>query len=97
MNILVVNDDGIQSPGLRALVDALSKRPEHVKICEKANARDKAETKWYYATLAYVDEAISEEEQKLSVADDWEKIEIQEHIAGFEIAKKCLEAGWNER
>ena len=82
---------------LSPLVDALSKRPEHVEICEMTDVRNKAETKWYYATLAYVDEVISEEEQKLSVADDWEKIEIQEHIAGFEIAKKCLEAGWNER
>lgn len=79
------------------LEDALSKRPEYVEICEMADVRDKAETKWYYSTLAYVDEFISDEEQKLSLADDWEKIEIQEHIAGFEIAKKCLEAGWNER
>lgn len=32
MNILVVNDDGIQSPGLRALVEALSKKAK-VFVC----------------------------------------------------------------
>jgi len=32
MNILVVNDDGIQSPGLRALVDALSKKAD-IFVC----------------------------------------------------------------
>ena len=32
MNILVVNDDGIRSPGLRALVDALSKKAK-VFVC----------------------------------------------------------------
>ena len=32
MNILVVNDDGIRSPGLRALVDALSEKAD-VFVC----------------------------------------------------------------
>ncbi len=32
MNILVVNDDGIQSPGLRALVEALSKKAD-IFVC----------------------------------------------------------------
>lgn len=79
------------------LEDALARRPEFVEICEKADIRDKAETKWYYATLAYVDEAISEEAQKISAADDWEKIEVQQRIDGFRFAKQCLEDGWNER
>lgn len=46
--------------------------------------------------LAYVDHLIAEKESLLTTATDWEKIELEEYLAGHRFARKCIIDAWGD-
>ncbi len=76
---------------------SLNEHTEYLKSYEAAPAGEKNEYKLYYGIKAYTENRIKEINEKLKNADDWERVELKERIAGYEFAKECLDQAWQKR
>jgi len=48
----------------------------------------------YRGILAYADYLIAKKEALLATATDWEKVELEEYLAGHKFAQKCIIDAW---
>lgn len=70
---------------------------EYLALYESAPANEKPDYSLYYAALAFTDKECREFEEKLSLATDWERVELKERIDGLQFAKECLNEAWQRR
>ncbi len=71
--------------------------PEYVALYENAPDDEKRDYALYYGVIAFADSEIAKLEEKLSFANDWQKIELEERIGGLQFAKTCLDEAWQRR
>ncbi len=75
--------------------DALIKNDaEFLKAFNEADEDKKSDVGLYYGILAYADLLIEEKAQKLSFANEQEKVELNCYIDGYRFAKKCIKEAW---
>ena len=71
--------------------------PEYVVLYDNASEGEKRDYALYYGVTAFTNSKIAELEEKLSLATDWEKIELEERMGGLQFAKGCLDEAWQKR
>ena len=72
-------------------------RAEYFALYESAPANEKPDYSLYYALVAMTETEIAGMEEKLPSAGDWEKVELEERIGGWNFAKECLDGAWQRR
>lgn len=72
-------------------------RTEYTALYEAAPADAKPDYSLYYAMLAFAEQELSVLEEKLPLASDWERVELEERIGGLLFAKACLDEAWQNR
>lgn len=77
--------------------EILKKRPELLDACESAPVGEEEDYGLYYGMVAFTDELLSECEEKLPNATEWEKIELSERISGYKYSKECLYEAWKKK
>ena len=77
--------------------NSLEQREEYLLQVENAPQNEKIDFKLYYGITGIVGELLTGLEERLSNANDWEKIELEERIGGLEFAKECLNEAWQRR
>lgn len=70
------------------LNEALCLRPE--LLAEYEQAADKKSTGLYLGAVAYAEQKIAECQEQLSLASDWEAVELTERLGGYRFALRCL-------
>ncbi len=79
-------------------VDAVFVRNSaYVLLYENAPDDEKPDYALYYGASALAEEKIADLSGKLSLATDWEKIELEERLGGLRFAKECLDEAWKRR
>ena len=71
--------------------------PEAVALYDAASANEKPDFSLYYALLGFADQELAGLEEKLQKATDWERVELEERMAGLTFAKECLDEAWQKR
>ena len=71
--------------------------PEAVALYEAAPANEKPDFSLYYALLGFADQELAGMEAKLPKATAWERVELEERMAGLTFAKVCLDEAWQKR
>lgn len=82
---------------LRPFGEMLKEHAECFALYEAAPANEKPDYSLYYAMLIFIHKGLSELEEKLPFANDWQKIELEERIGGLQFAKTCLDEAWQKR
>ena len=77
--------------------NSLEQREEYLLQVENAPQNEKIDFKLYYGITGIVGELLTGLEERLSNANDWEKIELEERIGGLKFAKECLNEAWQRR
>ena len=77
--------------------EIFKKHDDYLSIYDSAPDAEKPDIGLYYAMIALADVEIVKLEEKISVANDWEKIELEERIGGLKFAKICLDEAWQKR
>ena len=77
--------------------NSLEQREEYLLQVENAPQNEKIDFKLYYGITGIVGELLTRLEERLSNANDWEKVEIEERIGGLNFAKECLNEAWQRR
>ena len=77
--------------------NSLEQREEYLLQVENAPQNEKIDFKLYYGITNIVGELLTGLEERLSNATDWEKVELEERIGGFQFAKECLDEAWQKR
>lgn len=77
--------------------DVLTANPEYFHHYEAAPANEKPDFSLYYGVLAFIENEISDINEKLQNANDFEKTELEERIGGLEFSKVCLDEAWQRR
>lgn len=67
------------------------------EIYNNASLEERPDIGMYYGMLAYIDMLVCEKEEKLRLADDWEKIELNEYLKGYRFARKCFDEAWEKK
>ncbi len=70
---------------------------EYLALYESATPNEKPDYSLYYAMLAFAEKEAAELAEKIPNATDWERVELEERIRGFEFAEKCLDEAWQNR
>ena len=71
--------------------------PDWVEAYNTADEADRPDIALMGATLAFTEDKITENRQKRAHANDWEAVELDERLGGYEFAKACLIEAWNNR
>ena len=71
--------------------------PDWVEAYNTADEADRPDIALMGATLAFTEDKITENRQKRTHANDWEAVELDERLGGYEFAKACLIEAWNNR
>ncbi|MBQ9133896.1 MAG: hypothetical protein IJX64_05130 [Clostridia bacterium] len=79
---------------LLPLDEILQKRQDYLTLYDNAPDEEKPDYGLYYGMLEFADTLIAEVSQKLPLATDWEKIELECRLDGYCFGKKCLEDAW---
>ena len=66
-----------------------------VEAYETADEANRPDIALMGATLAFTEDKITEKRQKRAHANDWEAVELDERLDGYEFAKACLIEAWN--
>jgi hypothetical protein len=77
--------------------NSLEQREEYLLQVENAPQNEKIDFKLYYGITGIVGELLTGLEERLSNANDWEKIALEERIGGLQFAKECLDEAWQRR
>ncbi len=72
-------------------------RAEYFALYESASTNEKPDYSLYYALLAMSEKEMAKLEEKLPNAGDWEKIELEERLGGWNFGKQCLDEAWQRR
>lgn len=75
----------------------LKQSTDVLAILENASDEEKIDSKLYYGISAIAEDILVDLQKKISVATDWEKIELDERIGGLQFAKACLDEAWQKR
>ena len=70
---------------------------EHLTSYESAPACEKPDYSLYYMMMAFSETELTQLNEKIQNATDWEKIELEERISGLKFASKCLNEAWQRR
>ena len=68
--------------------------PAFFEAIDNAPDDEKRTVALYLGILAYTDHLIAEKESLLATATDWEKVELEEYLAGHRFARKCISDAW---
>lgn len=71
--------------------------PAWVEAYKAADETDRPDIALMGATLAFTEDKITENRQKRAHANDWEAVELDQRLGGYEFAKACLLEAWNNR
>ena len=71
--------------------------PAWVEAYETAEEADRLDIALMGATLAFAEDKITDNRQKRARANDWEAVELDQRLGGYEFAKACLLEAWNNR
>lgn len=82
---------------LMAFNEYFMARPEYFAIYEAAPEGEKPDYALYYGMLTFAEKQISELEEKMPLANDWEKIELTERLGGLRFVLECLREAWEKR
>lgn len=82
---------------LLPLDEMLRKREDYLALYNSAPDEEKPDYGLYYGMIEFADFLIAEASQKLPLATDWEKIELECRLDGYYFGKKCLEDAWRAR
>ena len=77
--------------------NCLKQNVEILALIEKAEADKVIDMKLYYGISIYANEHLNELNAKLTTANDFEKIELDERADGLKFAKACLDTAWQRR
>ena len=77
--------------------ELLKTHDDYLKLCESAAEDEQPDYSLYYAMLAFVAQETEKLENKLSLASDWERVELTERIEGLQFARACLDEAWQKR
>ena len=77
---------------LAPVEEALLLRPE--LLAEYEAAEDKPNAGLYLGFIAFTDQRISECEDMLTRATDWEAVELTERLGGYRFVRECLYDAW---
>lgn len=70
--------------------------PTFFEAVNSAPDDEKRTVALYRGILAYADHLIAEKEALLLTATDWEKIELEEYLAGHRFTRACITDAWEE-
>ncbi|MBQ7337994.1 MAG: hypothetical protein IJW40_06005 [Clostridia bacterium] len=76
---------------------ALLARADLVEQYEHAPKDKQPEYGLYLGFLAFTDLLIAEHEKRFAMANDWERVELEERLAGYRFARAALVAAWEKR
>ena len=71
--------------------------PDWVEAYNTADEADRPDVALMGATLAFTEDKITENRQTRAHANDWEAVELDERLGGYEFAQACLIEAWNSR
>ena len=77
--------------------ELLKERADYLALCDSAPQDEKPDYSLYYAMLALVEKEIGLLEEKLPLATDWERVELEERLGGWRFGKACLDEAWAKR
>jgi hypothetical protein len=77
--------------------ELLKERADYLALCDSAPQDEKPDYSLYYAMLALVEKEIGLLEEKLPLATDWERVELEERLDGWRFGKACLDEAWAKR
>ena len=77
--------------------DIFKAQTEYLALYESAPDCEKPDYSLYYGMLAFADKELEKLKENLTLATDWEKVELEERIGGLNIAKECLNEAWRKR
>lgn len=79
-------------------VDELfKKREDLIALYDNAHPEDKPDIGLYYGMMEFADFLIADTKKKLPCADDWERVEIEHRLSGYEFGKQCLREAFERR
>ena len=71
--------------------DILQRHADRLAGYISADEAAKPDAALFFGLNALIDDRVGELDSNLEMASDWEKIEINERLAGFSAARECLE------
>lgn len=77
--------------------EALKACEDYMDLYESASEEEKPDYSLYYGIRAFSEGQIAELEAKMSLANDWEAIELSERIGGWRFGIECLDDAWEKR
>ena len=82
---------------LQVFNEYMKNRKEYFQLYEAAPESEKPDYALYYGMLAFAEKQMAELEEKLPLANDWEKIELAERLGGWRFGTECLREAWEKR
>lgn len=70
---------------------------EHLALYESAPACEKPDYSLYYMMMSFSETELTQLNEIIQNATDWEKIELEERIGGLKFARECLNEAWQRR
>ena len=70
---------------------------EYLALYESATPSEKPDFSLYYAMLEFTERELAKLNVRRQNATDWEKVELEERIAGLKFSKDCLNEAWQRR
>ena len=71
--------------------------PKYLSLYDNAPEDEKRDYALYYGVISFAEFEITKLEEKISLANDWQKIELEGRIGGLKFAKECLDEAWQKR
>ena len=82
---------------LMAFNEYLKNHKEYFPLYESAPESEKPDYSLYYGMLAFAEKQMSELEEKLPLANDWERVELTERLGGWRFGVNCLHEAWEKK
>ncbi|MBQ9747084.1 MAG: hypothetical protein IJW21_09730 [Clostridia bacterium] len=92
-----LHDLGYSNYLLQFFNEALKSRKDYFALCCSAPESEKPDHALYYGMLAFAEKQMAELEEKMPLANDWEKIELTERLGGWRFGLECLHEAWEKR
>ena len=76
--------------------EAFSKDPKAMELYRNTPAARQPDVGLYLGILAFAKELIQQKEEKLPLANDWERVELTTYLEGHRFAVEALRTAWKE-
>lgn len=97
-NTLFYGNEVLQRPARHLIIEEhLNNHPDYLELCSRTSIEEKVDFELYYGCKATAEDEHETFAEKLLMATDWEKVELEERIGGLKFAIECLDEAWKKR